>query len=60
LKADVDLLLHLGNHPPGELTKYPRIAEIIDGDENRKRLGRERFKFYRERQLSLETHQIDA
>ena len=55
----VDLLLHLGNHRPDSLTGFPRIAEIIDNDENRKRLGRERFKFYRERQLTLETHQID-
>jgi len=55
----VDLVVHLGNHPPDSLTRFARIAEIIDSDENRKRLGRERFKFYRERQLTLETHQID-
>jgi DNA polymerase-3 subunit chi len=53
-----DLVLNLGNHRPESLTRFPRIAEIIDNDENRKRLGRERFKFYRERQLTLETHQI--
>jgi DNA polymerase-3 subunit chi len=55
----VDLVLHLGNHPPESLTRFPRIAEIIDSDENRRRLGRERFKFYRDRRLTLETHQID-
>ena len=36
-----------------------RIAEIIDADEERRRLGRERFKTYRDLKLALETHQID-
>jgi len=55
----VDLVLHLGNHRPDSLTGFPRVVEIIDNDDDRKRQGRERFKFYRERQLTLETHQID-
>jgi DNA polymerase-3 subunit chi len=32
-------------------------AEIIDADEERRRLGRERFKSYRDLKVTLETHQ---
>ncbi len=39
--------------------RYPRIAEIIDADEERRRLGRERFKAYRDLKVALETHQLD-
>ncbi|MEA3195965.1 MAG: hypothetical protein QOF32_17, partial [Gammaproteobacteria bacterium] len=37
----------------------PRIAEIIDADDERRRLGRERFKTYRDLKVTLETHQFD-
>jgi DNA polymerase III subunit chi len=55
-----DLLINLSNHMPSHPQRFERIAEIIDADAERKRLGRERFKCYRELELSLETHQIDA
>ncbi len=45
--------------PARALAQYTRIAEIIDADEERRRLGRERFKAYRELKLTLETHQMD-
>ncbi|MEO7206665.1 MAG: DNA polymerase III subunit chi [Steroidobacteraceae bacterium] len=54
-----DLLVNLAQRLPAEFQRYPRIAEIIDADEERKRLGRERFKAYRDLKLPLETHQID-
>jgi len=54
-----DLLVNLAHRLPAQLERYTRIAEIIDADEERRRLGRERFKAYRELKLTLETHQID-
>ena len=39
--------------------RFARIAEIIDADEQRRRLGRERFKAYRDQKLPLETHQLE-
>ena len=54
-----DLLVNLAHGLPAQLPQYPRIAEIIDADEERRRLGRERFKAYRDLKLVLETHQID-
>ncbi len=54
-----ELLVNLANCLPAQLPQYTRIAEIIDADDERRRLGRERFKAYRELKLTLETHQID-
>jgi DNA polymerase-3 subunit chi len=53
-----DLLVNLGNRLPVEPGRFARIAEIIDADPERRRLGRERFKAYRELRLALETHQL--
>jgi DNA polymerase III subunit chi len=54
-----DLLVNLGDRLPAQLQRYTRVAEIIDADEERRRLGRERFKAYRDLKVTLETHQID-
>ena len=55
-----DLLVNLGARLPAHWERHTRIAEIIDADEERRRLGRERFKSYRELKVTLETHQLDA
>jgi DNA polymerase-3 subunit chi len=54
-----DLLVNLTDRLPADWERYPRIAEIIDADEDRRRLGRERFKTYRDLKVALETHQLD-
>jgi DNA polymerase-3 subunit chi len=54
-----DLLVNLAARLPGEWQHYARIAEIIDADDERRRLGRERFKIYRDLKIPLETHQLD-
>jgi DNA polymerase-3 subunit chi len=54
-----DLLVNLTNRTPEPIGRYARIAEIVDGDETRRRLGRERFKQYRDLKIRLETHQVD-
>ena len=53
-----DLLINLSNRLPSGLGRFARIAEIIDADPERRRLGRERFKAYREHKLALETHRL--
>ncbi|HEX3603541.1 MAG TPA: DNA polymerase III subunit chi [Steroidobacteraceae bacterium] len=57
--ASADLLVNLTQRLPTQLERFTRIAEVIDADEERRRLGRERFKYYRDLKLTLETHQID-
>ena len=54
-----DLLVNLADRLPDGLPRFTRVAEIIDADESRRRLGRERFKAYREQKLALETHQCE-
>lgn len=53
-----ELLINLTNVLPAELESYERIAEVVDGDVERKQLSRERFRTYRERGYTLESHNI--
>ena len=46
--ADVDFVVNLAADLPPFLHLTRRVAEIIDGDEGRRRAGRARFKAYRE------------
>ena len=57
--AAADLLVNLSARLPAGLERFGRIAEIIDADDERRRLGRERFKSYRDLKLPVETHQLD-
>jgi DNA polymerase III subunit chi len=54
-----DLLVNLSDRLPARLERFARIAEIMDGDAERRTKGRERFKAYRDMKLPVETHQLD-
>jgi len=54
-----DLLVNVSARLPGRLDRFARVAEIIDADEERRRLGRERFRAYRDLKLTVETHQLE-
>jgi DNA polymerase III subunit chi len=43
---------------PADTDNYERVAEIVDIDPERKRLARERYKQYRERGCTLESHNV--
>jgi len=53
-----DLLINLMETMPTEIEPYARIAEIVDTDPERKRSARERYKQYRERGCTLESHNL--
>jgi DNA polymerase III subunit chi len=57
--VEAALVLNLAGKDPDSLARFARIAEIVDEDPERRRLGRERFKTYRDRQITLETHQLN-
>jgi DNA polymerase-3 subunit chi len=57
--ADDVVLLNLGEDVPARFAEFARIAEIIDADETRRRLGRERFRHYREQGIAPETNKLD-
>ena len=52
-----DLLINLLDTMP-PIEPYARIAEIVDTDPERKRGARERYKQYRERGCTLESHNL--
>jgi DNA polymerase-3 subunit chi len=52
------LVVNLTDAVPVELADYERVAEIVDVDPERKRNARERFRQYRERGCTLETHNL--
>jgi DNA polymerase-3 subunit chi len=52
------LVVNLTEALPVELADYERVAEIVDVDPERKRNARERFRQYRERGCTLETHNL--
>jgi DNA polymerase III subunit chi len=58
--AAADVLVNLSPLMPARPERFARIAEVLDADPERRRLGRERFKAYRDLKLTLFTHQIDA
>ncbi len=56
--ANVDIIINLAADLPPCLSQTPRVAEIIDGDDARRRAGRARFKAYRELGVQPASHNI--
>ena len=52
------LLINLVDAMPPDVNVYDRIAEIVDVDPERKRTARERYKQYRERGCTMESHNL--
>ena len=59
LPSSGEVLLNLGGDVPPGFAAFGRIAEIIDGDTERRRQGRERFRYYRDQGIAPETHNLD-
>jgi DNA polymerase-3 subunit chi len=57
---NVDIVINLAADLPPNLANTRRVAEIIDGDDNRRRAGRARFKAYRELGVQPASHNIRA
>jgi DNA polymerase III subunit chi len=58
LTVSVDIIINLAPELPPWLAQTPRVAEIIDGDDARRRAGRARFKAYRELGVQPTSHNI--
>jgi DNA polymerase-3 subunit chi len=56
--SDVDIIINLAPDVPSCLTQTRRVAEIIDGDDARRRAGRARFKAYRDLGIQPASHNI--
>lgn len=57
---EADLLINLASDLPEFVTRYARVAEIVDGSETGRQRGRERFRGYRQQGAEPVSHNIDA
>jgi DNA polymerase-3 subunit chi len=53
-----DLMINLGAEVPEFFSRYRRVAEVVDGNETRRAASRDRYRFYRDRGYTLNTHQV--
>jgi DNA polymerase-3 subunit chi len=58
--ATVDIIINLAPDVPTCLAQTRRVAEIIDGEDSRRRAGRARFKAYRDLGIQPASHNIRA
>ena len=57
---DAELLVNLSDAVPLFFSRFDRVAEIVGGDAQQRTVARDRFRFYRDRGYSLETHRIGS
>ncbi len=57
-EAGLDVLINLCQEVPVFFSRFPRVAEIVEPGEPGKHAARERFRFYRDRGYSIESHTI--
>jgi len=53
-----DVLINLTDAVPLFFSQFNRVAEFVDADEEKKILGRKRFKFYKDRGYELDAHEM--
>ncbi|NNG12986.1 MAG: DNA polymerase III subunit chi [Halobacteria archaeon] len=55
-----DVLVNLAQEVPPFFSRFNRMAELVDGDDAQRAAARERFRFYKDRGYTLETHSLQA
>lgn len=58
IPAEADVLINLRDEVPEGFERFSRIVEPVDGDPARRQSGRDRYRFYRERGLAPDSHQV--
>ena len=53
------VLINLDIAVPLFFSRFERVVEIVNQDENQRQQARERFKFYRDRGYDLHTHNLN-
>ncbi len=56
--AKTYLVVNLAQEVPAFFSRFERVAEVVDENEENKKSGRERFRFYRDRGYTLKSHQL--
>jgi len=55
---DCDYLINLSNLRPAFFSRFLKVAEILDNNEEILTAGRKRYSFYRDRGYTLEYHKL--
>jgi DNA polymerase III subunit chi len=55
---DFHLLINLSGEIPKFFSRFERVAEVVDADEQVRAQGREHFRFYKDRGYPLDTHKL--
>jgi len=53
-----DVLVNLSNDVPPFFSRFNRVAELVGGDETQRAGARNRYRFYKDRGYTLNTHEI--
>ena len=53
-----EVLINLSDGVPGFFSRFERVAEVVNQDPAVKQAGREKFRYYRDRGYSLQTHNM--
>jgi len=53
-----DVLVNLSNDVPSFFSRFARVAELVGGDEAQRENARERYRFYKDRGYTLNTHTL--
>ncbi|HEX5339631.1 MAG TPA: DNA polymerase III subunit chi [Gammaproteobacteria bacterium] len=56
--GEFQVLVNLAPQVPAFFSRFERVAEVVDKDAQVRALGRERFRFYKDRGYPLETHTL--
>lgn len=55
-----DIVLNLGAECPPHFERFERLLEIVGSDEEGRRAGRERYRFYQSRGYKISNHDLAA
>lgn len=58
--SHANVLINVSNDIPAFYERFERIAEPLDQDAETRRLGRERYKRYRDADCDLQTHDLGS
>ena len=59
-ETDSEVLINLSTEVPLFFSRFLRVAELIGADPTAKTQGRDRFRFYRDRGYTIDTHNLPA
>ena len=53
-----DVLVNLSNDVPAFFSRFNRVAELVGGDDAQRVSARERYRFYKDRGYTLNSHKL--